>query len=588
MPRIKSKQIIGETPIEQDDLTTKGYVDELVGSLGKGITIIDEGEEILTDVTAINFIGGGVYAYVDDSISKKVNIYIAPVDYASHFNTSDGLTNSLVVNPTLADRYISLPTSEGVPFKIGNWGASTVAKTVKGTNSLSYTTVDPISIISIDTTIKTIVYDADGTSILTSHEIILNSNNTITDNNITYTISNFVMDKNKYKANLIVSLKMYNILPNGGRFSISIIHNDGVDGSYTFSQNDLFIDSDTASITVSNNLSLSVSTPYVLKTLSGVNFLTENSLLGVNISGINDLNNLTYPLTKQLEVVGTNTFTENLLVNGEGGAFDTFYDSTWNTKYNSNNVSYLKNDWTINKVNNTSWNHTTNSINDIKITANLYDWGLVMSKDSPTYPYIIDTLVDDSNRSNEKFISETKRLDSTLSAWDSTQSLITYDGGTGLQVLANRLVYPKNNFTLYNNFISEPDYSLCVGVRYYYRLFSTDGRSISNGIIEFSDYNITESDITNNRVGVDISIDKGATWFSLNKLYDGSVITNGKGCRIDNNDYAFGTGLINNNALRFTLGYGGSSNYCYLRIKYTFASVNKYIGGIGIIDSYWV
>lgn len=590
MPRIKSKQIIGETPTQLDHLTPKGYVDDLVSStiVNQGINIADDGEEILQGVKSINFIGGGVYVYVDDLLNKKVNIYIPPVEYNSHFNTNDGLLNAEVVKPILTDRYISLPTIEGQPFNIGNWGNSTIAKTIKGDSMLIYTTQNQFSLIDINTTIKTIIYDADNITELASHELNLNSNDTFTNNNITYIVSNFVIDKNKYKANITIKINISNIISSGGRFSINITHNNGIDGVFTFTDNDLFYDTDSVSITSSNELSLTPESPFLLKYLSGVMFLTSNSTFKIELLNLNNLNTLTYPITKQIEIIGTNTFTDNIEINGEGGTFETFSGNSWNNFYNTSNVFYIKEGIIIKNVNTSTWNHITNSVDDVKLLGNIYDWGLLATIETPNYPYIIDTLVDDSTRNKECFITETYRLNSSLTTWDSTENINIYDGGNGLQVLSNRLVYPKTDFTQFNTFVTEPDYSISTGVRYYYRKFETDGRYVSNGIIEFSDYNITESDIIYNRIGFEISVDNGASWFTLNKSYEGNILQNNSGCRIDNTDYSIGSGLINNNALRFTLGYGGSSTNIHLKIKYTHASVNKYIGNIEIKSSYWL
>ena len=194
--------------------------------------------------------------------------------------------------------------------------------------------------------------------------------------------------------------------------------------------------------------------------------------------------------------------------------------------------------------------------------------------------------------STRGFNNETLRLKSDLAtAWDSTQSLASYDGGNGLEVLDSRLVYPTINFTPYDpNHASQPDYSALSGNRLYYRAFSQAGVSHSNGIFQFGDYNVTETNITNQDVLFELSLD-GINWFNMNLPYLGGALSNGDGCRMNSDTVA----LNINNEIQFTFGSGlfttaltGGGWGVWLRITYVGDAAGKgaYIGILQIID--WV
>jgi hypothetical protein len=206
--------------------------------------------------------------------------------------------------------------------------------------------------------------------------------------------------------------------------------------------------------------------------------------------------------------------------------------------------------------------------------------------------YLIDTFQDASDRNSEMFRTETNathpRLESDLSTpWDNTSSLGTVDSGNGLQVLGDRLVYPQYNFGSYDpQAPSQPSYTGYSGDRYYYRAFETNGANVSNGVIQFSDHNLTEADLAN--IEFEISIDSGATWYTLGSQYIGGVLSDGSGCRVDVLEYGLGTGTTNPNALKFTLGTGGSATYVFLKITFTSTASDKYIGGIDFVEGNWI
>jgi hypothetical protein len=560
---------------------------------GSSLVIQDEFGVVLTGVTVINFIGVGVRAQNGSSgTTNRVNVFIPPPTYASHFNTLDGITSPIVSPLSTTNRYIALPTTEGNPYKIGTWLGGEIHPAIRSGATTSYTTPDSFSILDTTTTFTATVFDADGTTPLATHTTTLSGDSSVTLNNITIITSGWTTDAGKYSAIVTVNLDLNAILPQGGRFSVLLRHNDGIDGIFSFTQNDVFRDSETLTANIGGNLTVVPQIP-IIKQISGVYYYTTGSEWHVNLQSINNVNSRSYPVTEQLKIVGDNLFiSETLNINGEDNLYDSFSGGTWTRQHDTTGAKYDKVDWVTDLLNRTNW-LSIGGISGNTALATVYDWTAVTGKTSPDYNYLIDTFEDLSDRNSEMFRTEDLRLQSDLSTpWDSSFNLT---GGTGLQVLADRLVYPRYDFTPYlPNTSSQPDYSGLTGTKYYYRKFTTNGYNVSNGVIQFSDYNITESDLSSNYVKFDISIDSGATWYSLNSQYVGGTLYNGAGCRIDVLEYGLGVGTIDNNALRFTLGQMqispplGTTTFIHMRITFTINATTKYIGGIDLIGGNWI
>ena len=601
MPQIRSKQILGETPINPNDIVNKSYVDNLIsGRTGGSINIEDEGNLILSGATILNFIGIDVKA--ESALSgttRKVNIYIPPPTYSSHFNSNDGTTNATVSPQSTTNRYISLPTTPSNPYDIGDWSGGEQHTTIRTSIVPNYSTAGVFSIYDLTTTFIVTIYGADGTTPLSSYEIPLTSDTTLTQNNITITVTNFDTDSDRYKANITISINIDGIISDGGRFSVRLTHNNSTDGTYTFTQNNIFKDKEPLSANISGDL---IILPYIpsIKQISGVYYYTLGSEWHVNLPNINNLNSNSYPLSQQLRIQDNDLIFSREIINahGEGGSYYTFVGGTWTQQYNTNNAEYDKLDWTTDEVNQTNWNHGSGTIDTPVATGTIYDWSLVGTVNSSTYNYLIDTFVDSSDRNSEMFRTESNsdfpRLTSGLVNWDETESLITADGGNGLQVLGNRLVYPQYNFEPLNpnSGSTQPNYVGETGDKSYYRIFEANGDNMSNGTIQFSDYNLLEADLVN--VTFEISINSGSSWYTLNSPYTIGILSDGDGCREDDNNYGLGVGTINSNSLRFTLGQVqvspplGTSTYIILKITYNSSASDKYIGGIDIVSGNWI
>lgn len=576
MPQIRSKQIIGDTPVKPTDLTTKEYVDSLIGSgVTSTLTIQDENSEVLSGVTIINFIGADVSATVGGL--HQVNIYIPPINYSPNFNSGTSVISDI---PT-TQRYISSPTLEGSPFKIGDWVSGVSHSTIRNSvTNLIYSTSSAFSIFNLLSTFDAIVYDADGITELSMNTITITGNTVVSSSGITITVSSWSTDADRYKAIISVNINISSILPNGGRFSVKLIHhNNGIDYSYT--QNNIFRDTENLLVNIGGTLTITTGTTVVTKQISGVYFYTNNTQWNVKLDNINNLNSRSYPITQQLLVTDVNLFcSDDLSINGNSGGFE-----LWTNIHDNSGTTYNKLDWTTNQLNLTNWNGS--GLNNTYASASVYDWSLVSTINSINYNYLIDTLSDSlSNRHVERFRTENiigyPRLTSGLTTWDSSQLLNIYDGGNGLQVIGDKLVYPQYDFSIYEpNNISQPIYTGLTGDKYYYRKFETDGNDVYNGYIVFSDYNITEIDIDNDDIKIELSID-GILWLDIKYEFDINI----NGCRANKDTY----NLTLNNSLYFTFQNFTPINYTrimYMKITYTHNSISKYIGGMDITGTYW-
>lgn len=581
MPKIKSKQIDTSTPLQYDDIATKGYVDDLVSSYTGGTTttsnlsIKDEGVIVSTGVTTINFIGTDVYSRRNIT-TNDIDVFIPSIIFTANLSA---LTNNFITY----SRNISHPTNENNPFNIGSWNSG-LHNTVNILTDLNYTS-DVFGFTNQNTYLKASIYKITGN---TNSEVLIsertattygNSNDII--NFIEIRLNNFSPEATKF-LNKIDSIKFYleYLIPDGGRFRIKIdLYDDNY--NYHFIENDIFYDTNyhfnepfgfnISGLTVFENPS-----NIITKWISGVEYYTSGSSFIVNISGITYPNYLTYPNTL-ITINGSEYNLPTLNISG-------IQINNWTNYYNSNLNLYY---------NNTTWNINSSRFytltNNANINANSIDWYNNTNITSNITRLTIDTINDTSDRNTEDFANEIFRLSSSLNVWDSSQSLNVHDNGEGLQCYNSRLYYPNiMYYTIYNpNPLTQPDYSNSTGSKSYYRKFIGSGFS-SNGIILFSDHNLLESDVNqgiNSNILIQISIDSGLTWFSVNDEFLTIPISDGEGCRTNLDIY----NIDLNSRLQFTFGITASVDFVFKIIfKDNLTTRSKYIGGIDIIDGNWI
>ena len=539
------------------DAATGKWVNGTAGGTGGTGTwdIYDEGVLVSSGITKVNLVGADVNCF--EGSPGEVTIYIPSASFSSHFNTTDGITNAVPSNVATTNRYVAAPTSEGTPYKIGDWTAGNLYPTTRAA-TLAYSTPEKFSIANnTSTTITVKVYGADSITVLdtVTGTIVGDGTFTSTSTFVTATISGFVTETIRYAASLAVNINIAGILPNSGRFSVEIIHNDA-GTSYSFGQNNIFYDTEPSIASLTSVTIAPTVGGEVIGKVSGVPYYSTGTQFTVTAAGIDNINADTYPSTV-LDITGAGIGLPALAITTSGL-------TGWTNVHSNTGASYQKTDWAIN-----AGSYCTSSAQTAQAKVN--DWTAGTLVNSNSLNYRIQTYADNSTRVYEDFRGETNRLTSVYGAWDNNQVITSYDGTNGLIVECSRLVYPTKNYTTYNP--AGPNYSGLTGNRVYYRRFWHTGTSHSNGILHMGDTNIVETDIVNSAVKIDISLD-GVQWYSCNVDYLGGALSNGSGCRIN-------ADTRKNGYIEFTLGTGkftdAASSWGIL-VRITYTTTNKYLG----------
>lgn len=575
------QEIIGKHELDIADLQTdvtdlKDRVTALESTDGgsSGLIVLDEGNEVAAHATILNFVGAEVKAQPGQN-GNIVDVYIPPPTYVSHFNTTDGDSDARVADEATSNRYVAAPTEEGTPYKVGDWNLA-VKHPVVSAGVLTYSTPEAFSIRDDKSTVFTVsVLDADNTTILRSHSVTLTGDYSETKDDIKITVSDFASDANRFKAKVNAEINIAAILPQGGRFSVRLTHNNGADGLFEKKQENIFYDANINKPKLSG-LTVEEAVP-VIRHLSGVKYYTAGSQFSVNLADADYLNDSSYG-DMLIELDSTNLGLPVIKVGRTDAGL-----SGWTNAWNNQDASYAKNDWAIVQSNHYYQGAGAN------VKARPYDFTAGNWITSPNMSVLVDTYTDNSTRILEDFRSETNRLTSDYAAWDSTKDLRSYDGSNGLQVAGSRLIYPKDNYMSYApDTNKQPDYSGCTGERTYIRRFWHQNVSHSNGILRFSDHNLTEAKFAQGDFRIELSLD-GTEWYTLGAEYDGGILTDGDGCRINTGQY----NLDVNNQISFSLGLNKFTDEAsdwgiYLRITFadSAAGKNLYMGSIELTD--WV
>lgn len=532
------------------------------GSLD-GIQISDEGTRVGGLIDKLNFIGADVNVTLSNN-PGEVNIYIPTFNTSSRFNTNTGTTNATVTPLTTVSRLVAGPTTEGNPFKIGDWVAGT-AKNVTRAKSWVYSTVEQFFLTTLLTTFKVSILDANETTVVNTHTFALTANRVMnsTDGKITLTVTNFEADGLGHKCKISVAINIATILPNGGRASVVLDHIDGSE-TFTFKQDKFFYDNEPSVASLATVTIVPTAGQTVSRSLSGISNYTNGSKFTISLAGLNNLNANTYPT---IQVNATAVPFAIAPLNLNGGNL-----TGWTVKHDVTGVSYVKTDCNVATAN-------VSTSGNALVSGRVIDWTNGPLVNSVNGNYNVDTYVDNATRVYEDFRTETHRLTNSFTAWDSVEDITSYDGGEGLQLEDSRLVYPTKDYTSY--LPVGPNYSTVSGVKKYQRRMWHTNVAHSNGIIKLGDTNVVDADITSSVITIEVSLD-GLSWFSLNKDYLGGAIADGDGCRINKD-------TVKNGSIEFTLGTGkftsASSDWGVI-IRITQSNKTKYIGTLEITN--WI
>lgn len=332
---------------------------------------------------------------------------------------------------------------------------------------------------------------------------------------------------------------------------VYITHDGLASGLQTSNKLDLFYDSDTGADPSVTSPIVTQNTP-VINWLSGVKFYDTGSTWDVDATGIDCFDNVYHSSNAPIVfsvwpglVLTPIAYTDTSVVGvssppdiGEAMTID-----NWSLVQTANQMSL-----------------------DAQLEATPRDpYGEYTSQLSASENIMIYSYESSSTPLREYFRDEDYRLPfreydvapTTITGqWDSTQSLDTYDGGNGLQVIMDKLIFPEDDFT---NTLpgGNPNYAP-LGVesnKYYFRAFKDTSLSRAQGTLRMT--GVTKQDMIDEKVKVWIKIPSQTGWLSLNKPYNYADFTGADedGCWI-HRDVQTGSDFIFN-LDRFRTEFGG-------------------------------
>lgn len=606
----------GGSKLQIEDYKTGATFSDVKKMIFRGNTITSPGGEV-----------DGVLAEGNDN---TVTIWVPAPDYVDNFNRGD---NS-ISNISTTNRYVADPSTNG-NYDIGGWTVgsqkSSLNNSYKG--QFSYTVSD-FACLNENGDVSMIIYRADGSTILSEVSQVLNSSSgSITENGLSINVTSFNSDNDRFKASVefTINLNSTSLIPDGGRFTVKLIHNNNGDSEspYEFTQTMMY-DRDTkdgnSSANISGVVSMTEKVPN-LKYLSGVAYYKGGSSFDIDVKGMDLLNEITYPTNGQLSLDFSNSSgisDDNNITN----ANFTGWDNIWDTS----SVEYAK-EHTIGGSNLTTPglnnNNDLNASNKTSLTAKVHDWTKnVNSKKSNDYNWLILNKNGAPNRNTEPLTDESKRLkvkdlvvDGSVVSFDSQSDLTIGDYQYELQQVqgesdngSTRLVYPKidfknwlpsvNNTTDYST-VTNQDLNIDViinengrvtqseaysGYRWYSRMFATgvdtSASTQANGTFAFNG-NFNEADIDNGDLVMFMSVNSFPNTSTINKEWfdlTSPFTPNGRGCRSDKSNL----NLDNpNQKIGWNVGSNITGSMVYLLIGIKDTKTDKRFTQIDIEGGNW-
>ena len=484
---------------------------------GGDISVVDFGTGITySSVNNIIFRGGvisvpaGTASAVQvTGAAPTVTVWIPAPNYVAYFSPS---------LPTGAySRYITTPSTNGYTssvssgnFGTGDWSPS-ITTTRSVTNLTTHTafTETEFACYDLNTTLTFNLLNHNGSSLSSISNYVLNAAGSTTSNGLTITVNSFSADGDRYKTNVTGTIAVSTLFPNGGRFTWGVIHNnsgDGVGNSgtgvYAFTQSTpIFYDNDgvSSSANINGSVQYDEKTP-TLKYYSGVAFYDTGSVFAMTASGINLLNDITIPTTKQVDFTPVSLGIGVLPGFADGSQAGVGSVITgWTLDWDKSGLTFSK-DGSITSsglyVPGFSTNNTISSSAGSYVTANLYDYGLADTDNSASKTVLIDTdspgsvtLLDNPIDSENGRLSVSGVMSIGTSSFDSTLSLSSTNTDE-LQYIFGRVIYPQTNFNLFSpviNTTSSVDYSSLTGSNKTFTVY-TDINTASTTGVTFSDY----------------------------------------------------------------------------------------------------
>ncbi len=433
-----------------------------------------------------------------------VTVWIPAPNYVDYF------TPTL---PSGSARYISQPTNDIYNSSPGNSGqfgidnsnwfpainfSSNVSRSTINTTTHTAFTETEFACYNTGTTMSFTLYKHDGSVLSQIDNFIINTGASTTSGGLTITVNSFSPNNDRYKASVTGTIAVNTIFPNGGRFNWNVTHYNGEGagnagyGVYSYTSNSLFYDNDgsSSSAKIIDGVDFDELSPITV-TYSGVSFYALNSTFALTASNIDMINEITFPLTKQIDFTCT-----NLAVSG---SLDGYADGTkvtgtvitgWTIDWNTTGLTYSRT--ATSNVGSTyrpdfSTNNTISTSPASYVTSTIYDWSTVGSSQSVSRRMLFDTLTPGSPAYNSNplqsdqgrlSVSGVMTLGSTV--FDPTQSLSTTYNDE-LQYIFGRVIYPQTDFTQFYptyNWLASVDYNSLTGSTKIFNVFTNFGGAV--------------------------------------------------------------------------------------------------------------
>ena len=566
---------IGTTPIVWVQFTSLGGSFNLsVADYNTGVTY--------SNIENIIFRGGVIMksasltasaVLVTNNDPVTVTVWIPRPDYVGYFTPS--------LNTAATSRYISTPTSNTYSSTPGNTGSystgtwvpandftGATARAVVGDSTstiASAFTEAEFACYDLSTTLRFQLFDSYNNEIR-GMTISLTGTGTFTSSNpgLSINVSSFSADSDRYKAAVSGSINLSTIFPNGGKYTgWKVTHTNGegagagsplVPGVYTYeTSTGYFFDNDLSPS--SANLSGSTVFDELSATVvyySGVAFYNTGSTFALTASGINLLNDITFPSTPQIDFVTVNMTSPTTLSGHSDGTKGYSAITGWNLNWDKSGLTYSRtatSTTTGSYIPNFTTTITTSaptgtSSNDIStaaasyVTSRIYDWALVTSQNSSAKKMLFDT----TSPSTPGFSSgtytnlidgEIGRLSATgvISNGSSTFSSIAALPNDELQYIWGRVVYPNRDYTSFLPYINSTlsvNYANLSGASKSFTTYTNTGSGTTT-TTTFTDYRWFVTSYTNNGAGFANGVFTFHSNFNETQLsYDG-VVNDGSG-----------------------------------------------------------
>lgn len=426
------------------------------------------------------------------SAPNTVTVWIPAPSYEGPFSPS--FTTSYL------NRYVAEPTNDitngsvAGEYSTGDWNTTTdfstsTTRRVFNVSSISnafitndfFNCYGPLA-DGVGTTMSFYVYDGASDVIASIDNFVIELSGLTSSSNLSMQVLAFEADSDRKKAKVSGSIDIGTILPYGGRFYYEVKHYNGEPNNevITFTSSDLFFDSPDSQTGVSStakingDVTFDEAVPQIRK-YSGVSYYTTNSTFGVTVSNIDLLNEITFPTTKQIDVVTTNMAISSQHPGfADGSKAAGALITGWGINWDSSNLTYsvIANvDLTGPSTGNGKWipgfstNNTISTTANSFMTSNIYDYGEADDLESLKKLMLFDTVTPGTaTYNNNPITSESGRLqvvDPTQN-FDSTAILSNLE----LQYIFGRVIFPQTNFTQFYpsvNFGASVDYSLLTG-----------------------------------------------------------------------------------------------------------------------------